>query len=136
MRVTRSSTRRPGLPSWDQRPSLPSGPALEVSARRAGVVIRLCSMITWLIAGSSAGAPNTFVGFPGQTSSQNYTTYHFHVDFTTPANSTFTTFATPPAAGYTALCPTTRACVPQKGVSLESSLDGIGDRLMFRLAYR
>ncbi|MEY2488879.1 MAG: hypothetical protein QOC70_821 [Verrucomicrobiota bacterium] len=83
-----------------------------------------------------AGAPNTFVGFPGQTSSQNYTTYHFHVDFTTPANSTFTTFATPPAAGYTALCPTTRACVPQKGVSASSNLDGIGDRLMFRLAYR
>ncbi|HEX7516731.1 MAG TPA: hypothetical protein VF345_05535 [Chthoniobacterales bacterium] len=83
-----------------------------------------------------AGAPNTFVGFPGQTSSQNYTTYHFHVDFTTPANSTFTTFATPPAAGYTALCPTTRACVPQKGVAASSNLDGIGDRLMFRLAYR
>jgi cell division septation protein DedD len=83
-----------------------------------------------------AGAPNTFVGFPGQASSQNYTTYHFHVDFTTPANSTFTTFATPPAAGYTALCPTTRACVPQKGVSASSNLDGIGDRLMFRLAYR
>lgn len=83
-----------------------------------------------------AGAPNTFVGFPGQTSSQNYTTYHFHVDFTTPSNSTFTTFATPPAAGYTALCPTSRACVPQKGVAASSSLDGIGDRLMFRLAYR
>ncbi|MEY2557811.1 MAG: hypothetical protein QOE34_1236 [Verrucomicrobiota bacterium] len=82
------------------------------------------------------GAPNTFVGFPGQASNQNYTTYHFHVDFTTPANSTFTTFATPPAAPYTALCPTTRACVPQKGVATSSNLDGIGDRLMFRLAYR
>ncbi len=83
-----------------------------------------------------AGAPDTFVGFPGQTSSPNYTTYHFHVDFTTPANSTFTTFATPAAAGFTALCPTTRACVPQKGVSASSNVDGIGDRLMFRLAYR
>src|SRR5436309_379152 len=83
-----------------------------------------------------AGAPATFVGFPGQASSPNYTTYHFHVDFTTPANSTFTTFATPPAAGFTALCPTTRACVPQSGISSSSNLDGIGDRLMFRLAYR
>jgi hypothetical protein len=83
-----------------------------------------------------AGAPNTFVGFPGQTTSPNYTTYHFHVDFATPVNSTFTTFATPPAAGFTALCPTTRACVPQKGVSASSNVDGIGDRLMFRLAYR
>ncbi|PYX89958.1 MAG: hypothetical protein DMG68_03430 [Acidobacteria bacterium] len=84
----------------------------------------------------AAGAPATFVGFPGQISNANYTTYHFHADFTTPANSTFGTFAFPPAAGYTSLCPTTRACVPQSGVSSSSNLDGIGDRLMFRLAYR
>jgi cell division septation protein DedD len=83
-----------------------------------------------------SGAPNTFVGFPGQATSPNYTTYHFHVDFVTPANSTFTTFASPPAAGFTALCPTTRACVPQNGVTSANNLDGIGDRLMFRLAYR
>jgi len=83
-----------------------------------------------------AGAPNTFVGFPGQSSNPNYTTYHFHADFTTPSNSTFTTFANPAAAGYTAVCPTSRACVPQKGVTSTNNLDGIGDRLMFRLAYR
>jgi hypothetical protein len=82
------------------------------------------------------GAPNTFVGFPGQATNPNYTTYHFHVDFVTPANSTFTTFANPPAAGFTALCPTSRACVPQNGVTSSNYLDGIGDRLMFRLAYR
>ena len=34
------------------------------------------------------------------------------------------------------LCPTTRACVPQNGVTSSNYLDGIGDRLMFRLAYR
>ena len=56
------------------------------------------------------GAPESFVGFPG---GGQYTTYHFHVDFGTPANSTWTTFATPPAAGFTQLCPSTRACVPQ-----------------------
>src|SRR5437870_5409122 len=83
-----------------------------------------------------AGAPATFVGFPGQSINPNYTTYHFHVDFATPGNSTFTTFANPPAAGFTSLCPTTRACVPQAGVTSSSYLDGIGDRLMFRLAYR
>jgi len=82
------------------------------------------------------GAPNTFVGFPGQATNPNYTTYHFHVDFVTPGNSTFTTFANPPAAGFTALCPSTRACVPQNGVTSSNYLDGIGDRLMFRLAYR
>ena len=47
------------------------------------------------------GAPNTFLGFP---SSNQYTVYHFQVDFATPANSTFTTFATPAAAGFTSLC--------------------------------
>ena len=83
-----------------------------------------------------SGAPATFVGFPGQSTNPNYTTYHFHADFATPANSTFTTFASPAAAGFTALCPSTRACVPQAGVASNSNLDGIGDRLMFRLGYR
>ena len=76
------------------------------------------------------GAPNPFVEFPD---TGDYTTYHFHVDFATPANSTFTTFATPAAAGFTSLCPATRACVPQLGVTAANKLDGIGDRLMFRL---
>jgi hypothetical protein len=78
-----------------------------------------------------AGAPNSFVAFPGHGA---YTTYHFHVDFGTPGNSTWTTFATPSAAGFTQLCPTTRNCVPQAGTS--AGLDAIADRLMFRLAYR
>jgi hypothetical protein len=82
------------------------------------------------------GAPNTFVGFPGQATNPNYTTYHFHVDFTAPGNSTFSTFANPSAAGFTALCPTSRACVPENGVTSSNYLDGIGDRLMFRLGYR
>ena len=81
----------------------------------------------------TVGAPNTFVGFP---SGGQYTTYHFHADFATPANSTFTTFAFPAAAAFTSLCPTTRSCVPQAGETSPNKLDGIGDRLMFRLAYR
>src|SRR5215813_8450250 len=80
-----------------------------------------------------ANAPNSFVGWPGGANSSNYKIYHFHADFTTPVNSTFTLFATLPAAGFTELCPTTRACVPEPN---GDSLDAIGDRLMFRLAYR
>ncbi len=80
-----------------------------------------------------AGAPETYVSFPG---SGKYNVYHFHVDFTTPSNSTWTTFATPTAAAFTSLCPTTRACVPESGVTSANYLDGIGDRLMFRLPYR
>ena len=78
-----------------------------------------------------AGAPNSFVEWPG---SGSYKVYHFHVDFGTPSNSTFTLFANPAAAGFTLLCSTTRNCVPQSSTS--SRLDAIGDRFMFRLAYR
>src|SRR6185295_13397067 len=78
-----------------------------------------------------AGAPATFVEFPGGGA---YRLFHFHVDFATPANSSFTLFASPAAAGFTVLCGPTRSCVPQLGTT--NRLDGIGDRLMFRLAYR
>jgi hypothetical protein len=79
----------------------------------------------------AAGAPATFVEWPG---TGVYKVFHFHADFAVPGNSTFTLFASPAAAGFTELCPTTRSCVPQVGTT--SRLDGIGDRLMFRLAYR
>ncbi len=80
-----------------------------------------------------SGAPNSFVLWPD---TNTYRVYHFHVDFTTPSLSTFTLFASPAAAGFTQICPGTRACVPQAGVPASSYLDAIGDRLMFRLAYR
>ncbi len=78
-----------------------------------------------------AGAPATFVQWPG---GGGYRIFHFHVDFATPGNSSFTVFANPAAAGFTQLCPTTRSCVPQSGTT--SRLDALGDRLMFRVAYR
>ena len=80
-----------------------------------------------------AGAPNTYVEWPANGT---YNVYHFHVNFVTPTNSTFTLFASPPAAPFTQLCPTTRACVPELGAGGSDRLDGIGDRLMYRLAYR
>ncbi len=79
------------------------------------------------------GAPNSFVLFPD---TGNYDTFHFHVDFATPANSTFTLFSSPTAAGFTQLCPGNRNCIPQLGQTTTNKLDAIADRLMFRLAYR
>ena len=55
-------------------------------------------------------------------------------DFATPANTTFAVIGSPAAAGFSQLCPGTRNCVPQAGTT--NTVDGIGDRLMFRLAYR
>ena len=77
------------------------------------------------------GAPGVFIEFP---SGGVYRVFHFNADFVTPANTTFTLFSSPPAAGFTSLCPLTRSCVPQSGTT--SRLDGIADRLMFRLTYR
>jgi uncharacterized repeat protein (TIGR01451 family) len=79
------------------------------------------------------GAPNPFVSFPG---TNTYKVRHFHADFNNPGNSTFNLFASPAAAGFSILCPTTRNCVPQLGGTGSNALDAIGDRLMFRVAYR
>ncbi len=67
--------------------------------------------------------------------------WKFHTDWTTPANSTFgingAANYTLTVAPYTSLPCTVSGnsiCIPQPGTSVR--LDGIGDRLMYRLAYR
>jgi fibronectin type III domain protein len=77
------------------------------------------------------GAPATFTQWPGGGA---YRVFHFHADFATPANSSFTLFASVPAAGFTQLCALTRSCVPQ--LNTTSRLDAIADRMMFRTTYR
>ena len=76
-----------------------------------------------------AGAPNSFVEFPAQGT---YRVFHFHADFATPANSTFTFFASPASTVTTPLCPANS--IPQAGTA--TTLDAACNRLMFRLAYR
>jgi hypothetical protein len=76
-----------------------------------------------------AGAPNYFVGYGSPMP-----LYRFHVDWTTPANTTWSNYANLAVAGYTQLCGSTRSCIPQP--STTSRLDAIADRPMFRLAYR
>jgi hypothetical protein len=75
-----------------------------------------------------AGAPASFVEFPG---ANTYRIFHFHADWVTPTNSTFTLFASPASAAFTART----TGVPQLG-SGTAALDPIGDRLMFRVATR
>ena len=81
-----------------------------------------------------AGAPNAFLS-AGENST--WPLYRFHVDFATPANSTFTQAAVLSPATYTLACPTTAGCVPALGATTAANrYDAIGDRPMFRLAYR
>ncbi len=64
--------------------------------------------------------------------------YLFHADFTTPSNSTFTgAGGTMPinVASFGLACGGgSVGCIPQRGIA--DRLDALGDRLMYRLAYR
>jgi hypothetical protein len=87
-----------------------------------------------------AGAPNYFIEVNDdawQTGfSDELLVRQFHVDWTTPANTTFsapTHLAVSPFDGV--VCNLNRRnCIPQKGTT--AKLDVISDRLMNRLAYR
>ena len=62
--------------------------------------------------------------------------YLFHVDFAVPSNSTFTGtnggMPIPGVASFSLLCPSS-PCVKEPG---GNAVDSLGDRLMYRLAYR
>ena len=77
------------------------------------------------------GAPDTFANFDPNGASLDL--WQFHVDFTTPANSTFTGPTNIPVAAFTEGCGG-GACIPQQGV--QQILNSYGDRIMYRLPYR
>ena len=77
-----------------------------------------------------AGSPNFFVNF----GTNKLNLWKFHADFATPANATFTGPTAIPVATFNAACSGGGACVPQPGTN--QKLDSLGDRLMYRLAYR
>jgi len=77
-----------------------------------------------------AGSPNYVVGL-GTTSS--LVTWKFHVDWTTPGNTTFSGATSLGVASYSEAC-SGGTCVPQSGTT--QRLDSLADRLMYRLAYR
>jgi len=80
-----------------------------------------------------AGQPNFFVDI---ADSSDLNIFQFHVDFANPANSTFTGPVLIPVAPFTEICARaiTLACIPEPPSG--EKVDGLGDRLMFRLAYR
>ena len=79
--------------------------------------------------------PNT--GEPGffltlGVNHQSLRLWKFHADFATPSNSRFTGPTVLPVAAFTPQC--FSACVSQPGTT--QRLDALGDRPMYRLAYR
>jgi hypothetical protein len=75
------------------------------------------------------GSPDFFVNF----GSNSLNLWKFHVDFGTPANSTFGGPMSIPVAAFTPAC-NGGTCIPQP--STRQQLDSLADRLMYRLAYR
>jgi hypothetical protein len=73
--------------------------------------------------------------------STSFNLWQFHVDWTTPANSTFTqsTVAVPSyePGCYVVKNPASTACVPEPSTATtKNDIDSVGDRFMFRFAYR
>ncbi len=77
-----------------------------------------------------AGSPNFFLNF-GKNS---LNLWKFSVDWSSPANTTFTGPVNIPVASFAAACNGGGACIPQPNTS--QKLDSLADRLMYRLAYR
>lgn len=90
-----------------------------------------------------SGAPDPFVMFDddawGFSPTDRILMWDFHVDWATPANSTFGNNGEPNRFFETApfdsnLCNYARSCIRQPGTSV--GLDTLADRLMYRAAYR
>jgi len=80
-----------------------------------------------------AGTPNFFMEL--DPSGADLDMFKFHVDFTTPANTTFTGPTKIPVAAFTPLCGSSGFCVKQP-TSGSDLLEALADRLMYRLVYR
>jgi len=79
-----------------------------------------------------ANAPNPFTEIG---TNPTWKLWRFHVDFTTPSNSTFTLGGTLTPDPFNVICGgSAGSCVPQAGTS--DTLDTLGDRSMFRNDYR
>ncbi len=77
-----------------------------------------------------AGAPNPFLNFGANVLNR----WQFHVDWTTPASSSFAGPTAIPVQSFSAACSGGGTCIPQPNTT--QKLDSLADRLMYRLAYR
>ncbi|HZC07298.1 MAG TPA: hypothetical protein VE338_16810, partial [Ktedonobacterales bacterium] len=77
-----------------------------------------------------SGSPNYILGLDTTTS---LAFWKFHVDWTTPANTSLTGPSSIAVASYAEACGG-GTCIPQSGTTQQ--LDSLADRLMYRLSYR
>ena len=77
-----------------------------------------------------AGSPNYLMNVTSNT----LNLWKFHVDWVNPANTTLTGPTQIPVSTFQFGCHVSPTCAPQQGTT--QLVDGLGDRLMFRLPYR
>jgi hypothetical protein len=118
--------------AYDRNAMLAGQPASQVCFQFGNTVGGLLPSDLDGLAPPPAGAPNAFVGF--DTNVLNL--YRFHVDWSDPGRSTLTgPISVTGVAPFVPACNGSGGtCVPQPGTSQQ--LDTLGDRLMYRLAYR
>jgi len=119
--------------AFDRNAMLAGAPASAVCFQQSPTV---SSLLPADLDGSTlppAGSPNYFVGLADST---HLNFFRFHVDFSIPANSTFSGPTLLSVAPYSEICAraTTASCIPQPPSG--EKVDGLADRVMFRLAYR
>ncbi len=121
--------------AFDRNSMLAGAPAKGICFQQSSTV---SSLLPSDLDGSTlppAGSPNYFVGLADST---HLNFFRFHADFSNPANPTGT-FSGPTlvsVAPYSEICARaiTVSCIPQP--SPGEKVDGLADRVMFRLAYR
>lgn len=76
-----------------------------------------------------AGSPNYLIN----VGSNNLNLWKFHVDWTTPSNTSLSAPTAIPVTAFNEAC-SGGTCIPQPGTTTQ--LDSLADRMMFRAAYR
>jgi hypothetical protein len=117
--------------AYDRASMLTGGPANAICFQQNSTV---ASLLPSDLDGSTApptGEPNFFVEL---LTTSSLGLFKFHADFANPANSTFTGPTTINVTTFSEACGGFGSCIPQSGTG--QTLDSLGDRLMFRLAYR
>jgi hypothetical protein len=128
-----------GVVAFERDAMLSGGPARMVYFDLYNVDSNLGGMLPADLDGAAppAGSPNIFSQVDDNAwgySGDQLQIWEFLVDWSSPANSTFTHRADLPVASFDSnMCGYSRNCIPQPG---GSNVDAISDRLMYRLQYR
>jgi len=130
-----------GVVAFDRAKMLAGQPASAIYYDLAPVDMNLAGMLPADLDGPAppAGSPAYFAQIDddawGVAPVDQLQIWKFHTDWTTPSQSFFSRVAAVPTAPFDSdLCGNSRNCLRQPGTT--ATIDGMSDRLMYRLQYR